>query len=97
MTVTATQSSSGIFSLHGQGLKLTSNDDAAPYCSLLDGMGQDVTEIHLGGNTLGVEACRAFADVIRTKKQLKVSSRIRVIKFGLVVVLTDAPSTTLDR
>lgn len=91
MTVTATQSSSGIFSLHGQGLKLTSNDEAAPYCSLLDGMGQDVTEIHLGGNTLGVEACRAFAHVIRTKKQLKVS----VVHF--VVVLTDAHFTTLDR
>jgi Ran GTPase-activating protein 1 len=32
----------------------------------------DVEEIRLGGNTLGVEACKALAEVLLEKKNLKV-------------------------
>lgn len=68
-----TSSSNGIFSIHGMGLKLTTADDAEPYTAILSDMGDAVTEVHFGGNTLGVEACRAIAAVVKTKTHLKVS------------------------
>ena len=68
-----TASSNGIFSIHGKGLKLDTASDAQPYVEALQAMGQDVKEIHFGGNTLGVEACRALAEVIKTKSSLQVS------------------------
>lgn len=68
-----TASSNGIFSIHGKGLKLDTASDAQPYVDALQAMGQDVKEIHFGGNTLGVEACKALAEVIKTKSSLEVS------------------------
>ena len=67
------KSSGGVFSIHGKGLKMTTRLDVAPYLKILEDMGEDVKEIHLGGNTLGVEACEALADIIKTKKNLQVS------------------------
>lgn len=67
-----TQASSGVFSIHGKGLKLTSAEDAEPYVKALHEMGQEVNRIHLGGNTLGIEACEALAKVIATKSNLEV-------------------------
>jgi Ran GTPase-activating protein 1 len=67
-----TSSSNGVFSIHGKGLKLTSREDAEPYVVALREMGSEVREIHLGGNTLGVEACEALAEVIKTKSNLEV-------------------------
>lgn len=69
-----TKAADGVFSIHGKGLKLTTRDEVAPYCKALEEMGPEVTEIRLGGNTLGVEACQALAEVIQTKRQLKVSA-----------------------
>lgn len=36
-----------------------------------------VEEIRLGGNTLGVEACKALAEVLKSKKNLKVRKHVR--------------------
>lgn len=69
-----TSSSDGVFSIHGKGLKLTSRQDAEPYVAALREMGDSVREIHLGGNTLGIEACEALAEVIKTKSQLEVAT-----------------------
>ncbi|CAD6566284.1 MAG: hypothetical protein CYPHOPRED_000544 [Cyphobasidiales sp. Tagirdzhanova-0007] len=66
------KSSGGVFSIHGKGLKMTTRLDVAPYLKILEDMGEDVKEIHLGGNTLGVEACEALADIIKTKKNLQI-------------------------
>lgn len=63
---------SRIFSLVGQGLKLDSKADIQPHLDKLEQIA-DLEEIHLGGNTLGVEACQALANVLKTKKTLKVS------------------------
>ena len=74
MTAEISAMSSGpVFSIHGKGLKMTSRQDIEPYTKILEDMGQSVKEIHLGGNTIGVEACQALADVIKTKKSLEVS------------------------
>jgi Ran GTPase-activating protein 1 len=66
-------SSTRIYTLGGEkrGLKLDSEADIAPYLAELEAI-QDLEEIHLGGNTLGVEACQALARVLEKKKSLKV-------------------------
>ena len=61
------------FSLEGKGLKLNTADDVEPHIKALRDM-EDVEEVHLQGNTVGIEAAAALADVLRTKKTLQVSS-----------------------
>lgn len=61
-----------IFTLEGKGLKLTTAEDVEPHIKSLRAM-TDVDEIHLQGNTLGIEACKALGEVLETKKSLKVS------------------------
>lgn len=59
-----------VFSIEGKGLKLDTAEDLAPHvASLIDN--EAVEEIHLSGNTIGVGACSALADILRTKKNLK--------------------------
>lgn len=59
------------FSIHGQGLKLNSRADIEPHLQVLRAM-EDVEEVHFGGNTLGVEASEAIAEVLTDLKSLKV-------------------------
>jgi len=61
-----------IFSLEGKGLKLDTAADLEPHIESLRSM-SDVEEVHLLGNTLGVEACKALGEVLKTKKSLQVS------------------------
>ncbi|PWN91769.1 RNI-like protein [Acaromyces ingoldii] len=69
----ATSSSeSRSYSLHGRNLKLTTRQEAQPYVDELEQV-QDLEEIHLGGNTLGIEACQAFGEILSKKKTLKVA------------------------
>ncbi|SZF04904.1 unnamed protein product [Blumeria hordei] len=62
-----------VFSLEGRGLKLDSLADVEEHIKPLRSM-QDVEEIRLLGNTLGVEACQAIGEVIATKKSLQVAN-----------------------
>lgn len=64
-----------VFSIVGQGLKLNTKEDIRPHLEKLDQI-TDLEEVHLGGNTLGVEACQALADVLKNKKTLKVSREL---------------------
>jgi Ran GTPase-activating protein 1 len=64
--------SSKSFSILGKNLKAQSRADIEPYISELERF-EDVEEVHFGGNSLGVEACQAIAEVLKTKKNLKVS------------------------
>lgn len=66
-------SSSKVFSILGKGIKANSAADLEPYLTELKEM-EDVEEVHFGANSLGVEACQAIADILKTKKSLKVSS-----------------------
>lgn len=63
---------SKVFSIEGRSLKLDNASDIEPHISSLRSK-TTVEEIRLGGNTLGVEACKALADVLETKKTLQVS------------------------
>lgn len=62
-----------LFTLEGQGLKLNDADDVEEHIKHLRSM-HDVEEIRLLGNTLGVEACDAIAEVIATKTTLQVAN-----------------------
>lgn len=64
-------SGSKIFSIEGKGLKLTSAADIEPHIQDLKTNDQ-VEEVKFLGNTLGVEASEALANVLKTKKNLKV-------------------------
>lgn len=59
-----------LFTIEGKGLKLDTAADLEPH--IKDLRANDVEEVRLLGNTLGVEACKALAEVLATKKSLKV-------------------------
>lgn len=65
-------SSSTLFTLEGKGLKLDSAADIEAH--IADLRANDVEEVRLLGNTLGVEACKVLSEVLATKKNLKVWS-----------------------
>ncbi|KAF7348359.1 hypothetical protein MSAN_01789900 [Mycena sanguinolenta] len=57
-------------SLEGKGLKLNTRADIAPW---LDIDPTTIEEIHLGGNTLGVDASYALAEFLQKTTQLKIA------------------------
>lgn len=65
---------SSILSLHGQGLKLNTRDDIQPHLANIDPA--NVAEIHLGGNTLGVEAAEALGEFLAKATSLKVTPHL---------------------
>lgn len=67
-------SASKVYSLAGKNLKLTTEEDVTPYIREIEQI-QELEEIHLGGNTLGVGACRALGKALEQQKAL----RVRVI------------------
>jgi hypothetical protein len=76
-----------IFSLEGKGLKLTTAEDIEPHIQDLKSNNQ-VEEIKFLGNTLGVEASKALAEVLETKKTLKVYMLPYSIAFASQTILT---------
>lgn len=64
-----------VFSLEGQGLRLETAEDMEPHLRALRD-GPDVREIRLGGNTLGVDACKALAEVLESKEKLEVRASL---------------------
>ncbi|PMD26607.1 RNI-like protein [Hyaloscypha hepaticicola] len=64
---------SKIFSLEGKGLKLDTKEDVEVHIKTLREM-QDVEEVRLLGNTLGVEACKVLGEVLETKKTLQIAN-----------------------
>lgn len=62
---------SKIFTLEGKALKLDTAADVEPHFKALREM-ENVEEIRLQGNTIGIEAAAAIADILKTKKSLQV-------------------------
>lgn len=66
--------------IRGQSLKLDTAEDAVP---LLEGFDPAlIEEVHLGGNTIGVEAAQEFAKFLEKTQNLKVFSLSRPSSFG---------------
>lgn len=73
-----------VFSLEGRGLKLETAADVEPHIKALRD-NDNVEEVRLGGNTLGIEACAALAKVLETKKKLQVTIPRHLSAFSLRV------------
>jgi Ran GTPase-activating protein 1 len=63
--------STKILSLQGKSLKLNTRADIEPW--LRDADPTIIEEIHLGGNTIGVDAAKALAEFLEKTTVLKVS------------------------
>ena len=60
----------GHVTIEASGLKFETREDLLQYVdSLLE---RDVEEVHLSGNTYGVDACRFLGEILLKKKSLKV-------------------------
>lgn len=64
------------FTIHGKGIKFETREDIEPYLKEIRAVPGGVEEIHFGGNTLGVEPCKALAETLKTIDTLKVCVRI---------------------
>ncbi|ATY62445.1 ran GTPase activating protein 1 [Cordyceps militaris CM01] len=82
-----------IFSLEGKGLKLTTAADVEPHIAAL--RANDVEEVHLLGNSLGIEACKVLGEVLATKKNLQVANLADIFTARLLSEIPDALSHLL--
>ncbi|KAK3382903.1 hypothetical protein B0T24DRAFT_602947 [Lasiosphaeria ovina] len=83
-----------IFSLEGKGLKLDTAEDLEPHIAELRAM-DDVEEVRLLGNTLGVGACKLLGEVLATKKGLKVANLADIFTGRLLNEIPEALSYLL--
>ena len=72
----ASTSTLKVLSLHGKGLKLNTREDITPYLKDIDAT--LLEEIHLGGNTIGVDASQALAEFLAKTQVLKVRQTIHL-------------------
>ncbi|ROV91760.1 hypothetical protein VSDG_06450 [Cytospora chrysosperma] len=83
-----------VFSLEGKSLKLDTAEDVEPYIKELRGM-DDVEEVRLLGNTLGVGACKLLGEVLATKTSLQVANLADIFTGRLLSEIPDAISHLL--
>ncbi|KAK4673122.1 Ran GAP Rna1 [Podospora pseudopauciseta] len=83
-----------VFSLEGKGLKLDTAEDLEPHIAELRAM-EDVEEVHLLGNTLGVGACKLLGEVLATKKTLRVANLADIFTGRLLNEIPEALSSLL--
>lgn len=83
-----------MFSLSGQSLKLDTAEDIEPHLESLIAL-DSVTEIHLGGNTLGVPACETLASVLKTKTTLQTARLDDIFTSRLLSEIPPALSSLL--
>ena len=60
------------YSIEGLGLKLNTREDIAPYLSQIEPNITQLEEIHLCGNTIGVGAAQALAEVLHKASEIRV-------------------------
>ena len=66
-----------VLSLLGQGLKLDTRADIEPHLAKSDPT--IIEEIHLGGNTIGVEAAQALAEFLAKTEKLRVRNHTDLV------------------
>ncbi|KAF1996266.1 RNI-like protein [Amniculicola lignicola CBS 123094] len=87
-------SDSKIFSLEGKSLKLDTASDIEPHIQALK-ENDDVEEVRLLGNTLGIGASEALAKVLETKKKLQVANLADIFTARLLSEIPPALSHLL--
>ena len=84
------------FAIKAATLKFDTREDILPYVKPLI-ENADVEEVHLSGNTYGVEVCKFLAEILSTKKNLKVHTPLILARvYGacllrIVLILPDCP------
>ncbi|KAI0754746.1 RNI-like protein [Daedaleopsis nitida] len=81
-------------SLLGQGLKLNSRSDMEAHLARFDPT--VIEEIHLGGNTIGVEAAQALADFLGKTTKLRVANFADIFTGRLITEIPSALSAICD-
>ncbi|TPX16743.1 uncharacterized protein E0L32_003684 [Thyridium curvatum] len=87
-------SSTKIFSLEGKSLKLDTAEDLEPHVADLKAM-EDVEEVRMLGNTLGVGACKRLGEILATKKSLQVANLADIFTGRLLNEIPEALSSLL--
>ncbi|KAH8891071.1 RNI-like protein [Thozetella sp. PMI_491] len=85
--------STKVFSLEGKGLKLDTAEDLEAHIAEL--RANDVEEVKILGNTLGVGACKLLGEVLSTKKNLKVANLADIFTGRLLNEIPEALSSLL--
>lgn len=85
-----------VFSLEGRVLKIDTAQDLEAHIGPLQAM-EDVEEVRILGNTLGVEACKLLGEVLATKKSLKVSSDGQKVSESMESFANASVPNNLDR
>ncbi|CAL1712453.1 unnamed protein product [Somion occarium] len=83
-----------VFSLHGRGLRLDTKADIEPYLTGFDPA--LIEEIHLGGNTLGIEASEALAEFLGKTTALKVADFADIFTGRLISEIPQALQNLCD-
>jgi len=78
-----------VFSIRGQALKLDTAADLHKHTKPLEDS-QDVEEIHIEGNTIGVEASQALAKILETKTTLKYANLADIFTSRLLAEIPQA-------
>lgn len=86
--------SNKIFSLEGKGLKLDTTQDIEPHIKDLK-ENNDVEEVRLLGNTLGIGASEALAKVLEKKKKLQIANLADIFTARLLSEIPPALSHLL--
>ncbi|KIM43015.1 hypothetical protein M413DRAFT_443832 [Hebeloma cylindrosporum] len=83
-----------ILTLNGRGLKLDTRDDINQHLKDVDPT--IIEEIHLNGNTIGVEASKALAEFLSKTRVLKVANFEDIFTGRLISEIPDALSAICD-
>ncbi|KAI1758909.1 RNI-like protein [Hypoxylon sp. FL1150] len=83
-----------VFSLEGRVLKIDTAQDLEAHIGPLRAM-EDVEEVRILGNTLGVEACKLLGEVLATKKSLKIANLADIFTGRLLNEIPEALSSLL--
>ncbi|KAL2260723.1 hypothetical protein VTK26DRAFT_5205 [Humicola hyalothermophila] len=86
--------STKIFSLEGRGLKLDTAEDLDAHIAELRAM-DDVEEVRMLGNTLGIGACKRLGEVLATKKTLRIANLADIFTGRLLSEIPEALSSLL--
>ncbi|KAK5117727.1 hypothetical protein LTR62_005151 [Meristemomyces frigidus] len=84
-----------VWSIRGQALKLNTAEDIEKHVGELR-TNTDIEEIHLEGNTIGVEAAAALGDILATKRKLKTANLADIFTGRLLSEIPKALSSLLQ-
>ncbi|KAH9969752.1 hypothetical protein BC827DRAFT_1162571 [Russula dissimulans] len=84
------------YSIEGLGLKLNTREDIAPYIEQIEPNITQLEEIHLCGNTIGVGAAQALAEVLKKASEIRVADFADIFTGRLITEIPTALSALCD-